>query len=122
LGDFDLSEIYNKNNENKFGGVKGSMYYLAPELFSGFIEYIPENDIWSAGVVFAELLTKNIGFFKNDFTDILHFFKDKCSYFNDRSIDCNIDDVSKALLFDILNPISNRIDLDHILNHKYFEN
>ncbi|KAH7444685.1 hypothetical protein KP509_02G088000 [Ceratopteris richardii] len=53
LADFGLSLEFSKGQ--KFAGLAGSSYYIAPEILQG--EYSEEIDIWSAGVIMYIILS-----------------------------------------------------------------
>lgn len=55
LIDFGLSRIIETTNPRNFGVV--TIWYRAPELLWGSSNYDTKIDIWSAGCIFAELLT-----------------------------------------------------------------
>ncbi|KAH7283874.1 hypothetical protein KP509_34G029000 [Ceratopteris richardii] len=53
LGDFGLSLEFSRGQ--KFAGLAGSSYYMAPEILQG--EYSEEIDLWSAGVIMYIILS-----------------------------------------------------------------
>lgn len=54
LGDFGIA--VNENDAEKCGNILGSVYYLAPEVYSGK-PYSIESDIYAAGITFFHILT-----------------------------------------------------------------
>ena len=54
LGDFGIA--VNENDAEKCGNILGSVYYLAPEVYTGR-PYSIESDIYAAGVTFFHILT-----------------------------------------------------------------
>jgi len=70
MGDFGLSELYYPRRQYSTG--VGTLRYMAPELLLGYRFYDYSSDIWSAGVILAEILFK-IPFFDAD--DILGMIK-----------------------------------------------
>lgn len=52
--DFGTAVVYNKNTE-KLDGVKGTSYYIAPEVIQ--TKYDERCDVWSIGVMMYILLS-----------------------------------------------------------------
>ena len=65
IGDYGLARKDSKENNKNYTYKVVTLCYRAPELLLGSKNYGTEVDIWSAGCVFAELLTGNILFFVN---------------------------------------------------------
>ena len=63
IGDFGLSEIYFPRKQ--YGSGVGTLRYMAPELLLGYRFYDYSIDVWSSGVILAELLFK-FPFFEGD--------------------------------------------------------
>ena len=53
LGDFGFATQYDENGLPAVGTIP----YMAPEMLTTFPDYGVEVDIWSAGVVFVELVS-----------------------------------------------------------------
>jgi len=66
IGDFGLARRDNQDYNKRYTQTVVTLCYRAPEILLGSREYGPAVDIWSAGCVFAELLTGNILFSRND--------------------------------------------------------
>ena len=66
IGDFGLARRDNQDYNKRYTSTVVTLCYRAPEILLGSREYGPAVDIWSAGCVFAELLTGNILFMRND--------------------------------------------------------
>ena len=62
IGDFGLARRDSRNYNKRYTGTVVTLCYRAPELLLGSREYGPAVDMWSAGCVFAEILTANILF------------------------------------------------------------
>ena len=62
IGDFGLARKDSRENHKRYTGTVVTLCYRAPELLLGSREYGPAVDMWSAGCVFAEILTANILF------------------------------------------------------------
>ena len=65
IGDYGLARKDSKENNKNYTYKVVTLCYRAPELLLGSKEYGTEIDIWSAGCVFAELLTGNLLFYEN---------------------------------------------------------
>ena len=64
IGDYGLARRDSRENNKQYTYKVVTLCYRAPEILFGSRDYGPEVDIWSAGCVFAELLTGNILFFQ----------------------------------------------------------
>lgn len=62
LGDYGLARRDSRENNKQYTYKVATPFYRAPEILLGWRDYGQEIDIWSAGCVFAELLTGNIIF------------------------------------------------------------
>ena len=58
LIDFDTATKFNEEGQIK--GIQGTIYYMAPEIFSG--SYSEKCDVWSAGVILYSMITNNFPF------------------------------------------------------------
>ena len=56
----DFDTITKLAEGKKLEGIQGTVYYMAPEVVSGF--YNEKCDIWSAGIVLYSLITQNFPF------------------------------------------------------------
>ena len=68
LGDFGLSRELTSNS--RYSDTVITLWYRPPELFLGSHNYGPEVDMWSAGCIFYEMLTKHPLFVSSDNTDV----------------------------------------------------
>ena len=66
VADYGLARRDSKETNKKYTYKLCTLCYRAPELLLGCRDYGPEVDIWSAGCVFAELLTGNVLFMQNN--------------------------------------------------------
>lgn len=57
IGDFGLAHV---KNENSLVTVKGTPYWMAPELFQYGGECTKASDVWSYGIILWELTTRKI--------------------------------------------------------------
>ena len=55
IGDFGSSKFYDEAKKNKNTPHVVSLYYRAPELCLGDLNYNHKIDIWAAGVIFLEM-------------------------------------------------------------------
>ena len=70
LGDFGLAEVYFPNHQYEVG--VGTVRFMPPEMLLQYKYYSYAVDIWSAGVVLAEIMIES-PFFKGEFPlDILY--------------------------------------------------
>jgi len=51
-----ISDVINNNNTNNNSAYVGTRRYMAPEIFNGAVSYTHKIDIYSAGIVFYELM------------------------------------------------------------------
>ena len=65
IGDYGLARKDSRENNKNYTYKVVTLCYRAPEILLGSKNYGMEIDIWSAGCVFAELLTGNILFYEN---------------------------------------------------------
>ena len=65
IGDYGLARKDSRENNKNYTYKVVTLCYRAPEILLGSKDYGMEIDIWSAGCVFAELLTGNILFYEN---------------------------------------------------------
>jgi len=139
LNDFKSSCIL--QTDKMTTGECGTDYYKAPEVFKG--KYSFGIDIWSAGVIFFEMLC-NSALGEGWLCDPINIQNEVWSQvgkqfgteYNDgdpekiwaahlKEIDfssLNVDDCSRSLLLEMLNPsIENRINSRQALEHSYFK-
>ena len=96
------------NNGNV--GIKGSTNYIAPEIMSnGYISY--QIDIWSCGILILKLITNY--FLRNYNTSDLFL------YFRHINVSEDLIKLIKSML--VLN-CNNRITIEDLINHKWFDN
>lgn len=75
VADFGLARIYDQQQENYTNRVV-TLWYRPPELLLGSTVYDTSIDIWSAGCIFAELLTRHPLFpGKNELDELDLIFK-----------------------------------------------
>jgi serine/threonine protein kinase len=62
LADFGLAKQMDPSRKAKFTNEVVTIWYRPPELLMGSDRYGPEIDVWSAGCIFYEMLTRNVLF------------------------------------------------------------
>ena len=67
LGDFGLARELTTNS--RYSDTVITLWYRPPELFLGCHNYGPEVDMWSAGCIFYEMLTKHPLFVASEIND-----------------------------------------------------
>ena len=60
IGDFGLARKDSQEHDKRYTSTVVTLSYRAPELLLGSRAYGTAVDMWSAGCVFAEILTANI--------------------------------------------------------------
>ena len=70
LADFGLSRFINNPMIVNYTSRVITLWYRPPELLLGASQYGPEVDIWSAGCIFAELLTGMVLFASHEHTEL----------------------------------------------------
>ena len=58
IADFGLSREFNEKNSDKYTQKVVTLWYRPPEILLGSKNYKSAVDLWSVGIVFAELVTK----------------------------------------------------------------
>lgn len=121
LLDFGFAcKYFRKGAKNRFYYTIGSPVYSAPEVFTG--NYDQKCDLWSAGVLFYELVTGKVPFglrqTRLEFYE--EVFKDSIDYFfpfKSLDLDDNFFDLLKGLL--CIDPME-RLTVNQALAHSWF--
>ena len=150
IADFGLARNHNPRTKHPYTNLVVTLWYRAPEILLGG-RYDMTSDVWSAGIVFAELLTKNCPFRGNIEVDQLHRIYDLCGVPNEENWPGvtslknykiflpdkmtenklkselakinKIDELGIDLLVKMLELDPNkRISIDDAINHQYFYN
>jgi len=119
--DFGTAKIFKKQIK-KGENIEGTLYYIAPEVFSGNIDiYDEKSDIWSIGIILYRALTRKYPFIGRNEDETISFIIDK-------DHDCNnelllghsneIQDLIKKLLKKDPNE---RPSAKEALNHEWFK-
>ena len=119
--DFGTAKIFKKQIK-KGENIEGTLYYIAPEVFSGNIDiYDEKSDIWSIGIILYRALTRKYPFIGRNEDETISFIIDK-------DHDCNnelllghsneIQDLIKKLLKKYPNE---RPSAKEALNHEWFK-
>ena len=119
--DFGTAKIFKKQIK-KGENIEGTLYYIAPEVFSGNIDiYDEKSDIWSIGIILYRALTRKYPFIGRNEDETITFIIDK-------DHDCNnelllghsneIQDLIKKLLKKDPNE---RPSAKEALNHEWFK-
>jgi calcium-dependent protein kinase len=119
--DFGTAKIFKKQIK-KGENIEGTLYYIAPEVFSGNIDiYDEKSDIWSIGIILYRALTRKYPFIGRNEDETISFIIDK-------DHDCNnelllghsneIQDLIKKLLKKDPNE---RPSAQEALNHEWFK-
>ena len=119
--DFGTAKIFKKQIK-KGENIEGTLYYIAPEVFSGNIDiYDEKSDIWSIGIILYRALTRKYPFIGRNEDETIFFIIDK-------DHDCNnellggysneIQDLIKKLLKKDPNE---RPSAKEALNHEWFK-
>ena len=118
LIDFGISknlELVEKNNDKK---IKGSLYYMAPEVFTK--KYNEKCDIWSCGVVLYLLVVGKYPFNGKNQKEIIRNIKEAKLTFPEEFLEKSSNEV-RDLIKNCLQPDPNkRLSAKDALNHPFF--
>ena len=113
LIDFGISKIFNKVEKNSDNRIKGSLNYIAPEVFDG--KYNEKCDIWACGVILFILVVGEYPF-TGDYNEIKKKIR-KGSYPKNIPGSRELNDLIKKCIE--VSP-SKRISAKEALNHEFF--
>ena len=119
--DFGTAKIF-KKSIIKGENIEGTLYYIAPEVFSGNIEiYDEKSDIWSVGIILYRALTKKYPFIGRNEDETIYFIMEKEYDDNNQlllSYSPEVQDLIKNLL---MKDPKKRPSGKEALNHEWFK-
>ena len=119
--DFGTAKIF-KKSIIKGENIEGTLYYIAPEVFSGNIEiYDEKSDIWSIGIILYRALTKHYPFKGRNEDETIDYIIEKEYDYNNQLLlgySNEVQDLIKNLL--MKDPIK-RPSAKEALNHEWFK-
>ena len=117
ITDFGLSKILTPDQQIDGDEFCGSVSHMAPEICRGK-PYGKQVDVWSAGVIFYELVFKDLPFIGFDQSSTIRLIINEEVVFRSN----NVSDDTKDLILKMLdkNP-KTRITPQHALRHKFFK-
>jgi len=118
--DFGTAKIFKKQIK-KGENIEGTLYYIAPEVFSGNIDiYDEKSDIWSIGIILYRALTRKYPFIGRNEDETIFFILDKDHDYNNELLlgySNEVQDLIKKLL---MKDPKERPSAKEALNHEWF--
>ena len=118
--DFGTAKIFKKQIK-KGENIEGTLYYIAPEVFSGNIDiYDEKSDIWSIGIILYRALTRKYPFIGRNEDETIFFIIDKDHDYNNELLlgySNEVQDLIKKLL---MKDPKERPSAKEALNHEWF--
>ena len=118
--DFGTAKIFKKQIK-KGENIEGTLYYIAPEVFSGNIDiYDEKSDIWSIGIILYRALTRKYPFIGRNEDETISFIVDKDHDYNNELLlgySNEVQDLIKKLL---MKDPKERPSAKEALNHEWF--
>ena len=119
--DFGTAKIFKKQIK-KGENIEGTLYFIAPEVFSGDIDiYDEKSDIWSIGIILYKALSRKYPFIGRNEDETISFIVDNDHDYNKELLlgySNEVQDLIKKLL---MKDPNERPSAKESLNHEWFK-